>query len=742
MKTKSLFLLLLAAVLSFTAPRAARADADVTFDYFYDTLLPYGEWIEVGEYGLCWRPTGVDEDWTPYSDGYWTFTDAGWTWVSYEDFGGIVYHYGRWVKVEDEGWVWVPDYDWAPAWVSWRSSDDYIGWAPLPPRARWRSEVGFSVWVDTVCDIGPAFYSFCRVRDFGAPVLRPVIIARTRNVTIIRNTVNVTNITFTNFAGAPLIYNGGPSYARISSRSEHPVPALRLVRETDFNWRDVPEARRGRTFNPQPRGNQLAVLAPVVAPPAQPREFTDRVKKVIAAGKTTTGWGMVKDEKVRDDLRQRMGRETKGLTPETAPAKPVAAAELKVLPASADPTAATPLRTTRGGKIRGETPTPVVTAPPAVTTAPAVNPAAALPDANKAADVEKMDREKGRSRPGRDVAPSAVTGVPLKPFNSGNPNAPATNNAAPVVTVPEQIKTPDARGAGWDRGSARGGKPGTAEATAVAPAVTEAVPRGISREAIPATPAVDSDAAAKAKAAADAAASERADFEKQKAMEAAKLRAAQAEAARINAEKERAARQRDADVAAMAAQQKQAAEKLQADQQRAAQAEAEKARAMAIQRQAEDAKRQQAEARRAAEKLQAEQQHAAQVEAEKARAMAAQRQAEDARRQQAEAKQRAAADAARQQQIAIEQQKVAQQAAAREAEMQRRQQEQMARQQAAKQQELEARRQQAEAQHAAQVQAAQQQQAAAAAAAAQQQQQQGNARHGKDKDKDKDKQGN
>src|SRR2546430_9345200 len=103
-----------------------RANARVSFDFFYENLEPYGEWIEVADYGYCWRPTGVDADWAPYTDGYWAYTDGGWTWVSYEDFGGITYHYGRWVQLEDEGWCWVPDYEWAPAWVSWRTSDDYI----------------------------------------------------------------------------------------------------------------------------------------------------------------------------------------------------------------------------------------------------------------------------------------------------------------------------------------------------------------------------------------------------------------------------------------------------------------------------------------------------------------------------------------------------------------------------------------------------------------------------------------
>jgi hypothetical protein len=37
----------------------------------------------------------------------------------------------------------VPDNEWGPAWVSWRTSPDYFGWAPLPPRARFVRNQGF-----------------------------------------------------------------------------------------------------------------------------------------------------------------------------------------------------------------------------------------------------------------------------------------------------------------------------------------------------------------------------------------------------------------------------------------------------------------------------------------------------------------------------------------------------------------------------------------------------------------------
>ena len=186
-------LILACTVSLLTSP--AKADVNISFDFFHDTLSPYGSWSQTDSYGLVWQPTGVDRDWSPYTDGYWSYTDAGWTWVSYEDWGGVCYHYGRWVELDEAGWCWVPGYEWGPAWVSWRKNEDYVGWAPLPPEARWDVGVGISTWADTQYDIGPRHYSFCRSRDFGAPVIRGVILPRARNVTFINFTTNITNIT-------------------------------------------------------------------------------------------------------------------------------------------------------------------------------------------------------------------------------------------------------------------------------------------------------------------------------------------------------------------------------------------------------------------------------------------------------------------------------------------------------------------------------------------------------------------
>ncbi len=114
--------------------------------YFYNSLAPYGSWIYVGGAGLCWQPTVCvgNHDWQPYFDrGRWVHTDCGWYWQSDYSWGWAAFHYGRWFDDGRRGWVWKPDHVWGPAWVSWRQSEDYCGWAPLPPSAHFVPGTGF-----------------------------------------------------------------------------------------------------------------------------------------------------------------------------------------------------------------------------------------------------------------------------------------------------------------------------------------------------------------------------------------------------------------------------------------------------------------------------------------------------------------------------------------------------------------------------------------------------------------------
>jgi len=81
------------------------------------------------------------------------------------------------------GWVWVPGYEWAPAWVSWRYGDEYVGWAPLPPAAVWISSVGFNSTIDVECGIAPTYYSFCPIQHFApsAPAAHPALLEQCRH---------------------------------------------------------------------------------------------------------------------------------------------------------------------------------------------------------------------------------------------------------------------------------------------------------------------------------------------------------------------------------------------------------------------------------------------------------------------------------------------------------------------------------------------------------------------------------
>ncbi len=104
---------------------------------FHAALEPFGMWQRDPRWGEIWVPFNKARGWRPYTVGHWVYTEEwGWYWISdddEQDWGWITYHYGRWVFLRGLGWSWVPGEEWAPAWVNWRASTSYVGWAPLPP---------------------------------------------------------------------------------------------------------------------------------------------------------------------------------------------------------------------------------------------------------------------------------------------------------------------------------------------------------------------------------------------------------------------------------------------------------------------------------------------------------------------------------------------------------------------------------------------------------------------------------
>jgi hypothetical protein len=121
--------------------------ADIGYDTFYNSLAPYGTWVDVAGYGPCWQPTVVvaNPTWRPYCDsGRWVYSDCGWYWLSGYSWGWAPFHYGRWFRHNRLGWCWAPDSVWGPSWVCWRYGGSHCGWAPLPPGAWYRPRVGLT----------------------------------------------------------------------------------------------------------------------------------------------------------------------------------------------------------------------------------------------------------------------------------------------------------------------------------------------------------------------------------------------------------------------------------------------------------------------------------------------------------------------------------------------------------------------------------------------------------------------
>jgi len=448
---------------------------DVSVDYFYNNLSG-GNWIDVEGYGYGWQPdvTVNDSNWRPYADGYWAYTDDGWTWISYEDFGWATYHYGRWANLADYGWTWFPgtDLDWGPAWVSWRTGGDYVGWAPLPPRGPGVVYEGGYIGpqVDIQFDIGPAYYNFCEVRYIGEPVLRNYIAPPVQNVTYINNTVNVTNITVKN----NVVYNYGPNYEVLSAHSARPIQRLNIERQSAANLSEA--AKSGALTKVQ--GNKLVVAAPPKLAKAPPTAKPPTVKTKVAQPKLNRGWAGVPNEaqlkqKIKTENPKNVppptgaGARRAGSPPPAVGAGPTAppAAGAPVSPAARGKpgrAAATPAGPPAGGSPspfeRGKRPGgPSGRPQPAATTSPA-----GVPGEPAAPGFRASQPPTEHGRPARGGRPAATPPSPGQAGGPANvPEQPGQGRTRALETEGGRTPLPTGPGAQERRGGADRGQPGT-----------------------------------------------------------------------------------------------------------------------------------------------------------------------------------------------------------------------------------------------------------------------------------------
>jgi len=198
---------------------------------FGEALEPHGDWLSTENYGEVWRPnTARIVEWSPYTVGQWHYTELGWHFTSPEPWGWACYHYGRWIKYRTLGWCWVPGREWAPAWVSWRTSPNHIGWSPLPPRATWHHNTGIRRWVDSRCNIGPSHYSFVKIQDFGSTNCHNSLINRRQNASLILSTNNVTLILSSSRSSSNHIHCRGPNRDYLVKHHHQNHPTLKIVK--------------------------------------------------------------------------------------------------------------------------------------------------------------------------------------------------------------------------------------------------------------------------------------------------------------------------------------------------------------------------------------------------------------------------------------------------------------------------------------------------------------------------------
>jgi hypothetical protein len=289
-------------------PQPVEQPAEVTVNYFYDTLTPYGSWVDVDGYGRCWRPSVVlyNPGWQPYCDhGHWVYTDCGWYWFSDYSWGWAPFHYGRWFQIPRWGWCWMPDTVWGPSWVTWRYSSDYCGWAPLPPFAAYREGVGFfyhgrNVSIGFDFGLSVNCFTFVPIGHFCDPHphrfrANATQVTQIYNHTTVINNFDVRDHNFVNHGidperitavtrtpihpisirdtGSPsghgprgdqLSHDGRTLVVNRPHFVDHPVPG------ENRNNRPVPSVSPAQNHSPQPNGNQSAPPTRQIRQPQAP----------------------------------------------------------------------------------------------------------------------------------------------------------------------------------------------------------------------------------------------------------------------------------------------------------------------------------------------------------------------------------------------------------------------------------------------------------------------------------------
>jgi hypothetical protein len=246
------------------------ASGEISFGYIYEYLGGFGFWVNYSPFGYVWVPRGIDARWHPYIHGRWVWTDYGWTWVSFYSWGWLPFHYGRWGWDIHLGWFWVPDVEWAPAWVIWRFSDIYIGWAPVPPDVPFRPGHGFE-WRNRHIDY--RLWAFIEARHFSEGRLVNWVIPRERNRTLINFTVLADRFSLRN----NIIINDALSPQQVERITGRPVTRVN-IKEIKQPAEEKLSSKEVRIYRPVIRKESVTPKTAISREEAIQRLTPDRLK--------------------------------------------------------------------------------------------------------------------------------------------------------------------------------------------------------------------------------------------------------------------------------------------------------------------------------------------------------------------------------------------------------------------------------------------------------------------------------
>ncbi len=190
----------------------------------------------MGTFGRCWHPA-VATDWRPYCNGTWEWTDCGWYWVSDEPWAWACYHYGSRAFDPNDGWVWIPGIEWAPAWVNWRTGGDYVGWAPCGPSG---------VTIDA------SYYVFIQSQHFNDAIRPDNIVAN--NASILGRTSEIRNVgreqRQIGGRSQTVVVNNGPDLAMVEKTTGHKFTAVSVEKADQSTLHSIPDQVKRQSAKP------------------------------------------------------------------------------------------------------------------------------------------------------------------------------------------------------------------------------------------------------------------------------------------------------------------------------------------------------------------------------------------------------------------------------------------------------------------------------------------------------------